>query len=109
MRIILGIVAACLLGVFLTGCMFTAPVIPPTALVFTNIKAPIDVDAASTPVALRKGEASSISVLGLVAVGDASVHAAAEEGDLTKVEHIDYKFLNVLGLFTRFTTIVYGE
>jgi hypothetical protein len=94
-----------------SGCagIYSAPVMPPQAFVFTNIKAPIDIDANGSPMPSKKGESSSINVLGIVAVGDASVKAAADDGGLVRVEHIDYEFLNVLGVFSKFTVIAYGE
>jgi hypothetical protein len=55
------------------------------------------------------GSASSIDILGLVAVGDASAKAAADSAGITRVEHMDYEYLNVLGVFQKYATIVYGQ
>ena len=111
MRIALAIVAlgtACLLLSGCTGVAF-APVIPPPAFVFTQYQAPLDVDYQNSPVTGKKGESSCINVLGLVSVGDASARAAAEDANITRIEHADYGMLSVLGIFSKYTTIVYGE
>ncbi|MCL5270163.1 MAG: TRL-like family protein [bacterium] len=97
-------------SLLLGGCAFyQAPVMPPPGFIVSSIQAPIDTDADQTPVSTRQGEASSMSILGLVAVGDASIKTAAEEGGLKKIDHVDYRYLNVLFIFQKFTTIVYGE
>lgn len=109
MKIVLGVVLIGLLCVSLTGCGYTAPVIPPTGFVYTNIKAPIDIDAASSPMPMKSGMSQSMSILGLVALGDASLHSAAEQGGITAVEHVDYEFMTILGIYSRFRTVAYGQ
>ncbi len=99
-------------GLLMTGCApYSTPVVPPTALVFSDVSAPLGTEyqrAAATPP--RMGEASTHSVLGLFAWGDASMHAAAENGDLTTIEYGDYKYLSVLwGLYARFTVMAWGQ
>jgi hypothetical protein len=99
------VVSICLL----TGCM-VAPVVPPLGGVFNSTTAPLDLDMDNTKIGKKRGEASSFCILGLISVGDASIKAAAEDGDITTVQHADYDYLNVLfGVFQRYTTIVYGE
>lgn len=92
-----------------TGCAYWAPVMPPQGLLFTSIKAPLDTDADSNPVGTKVGSASTTNILGLIAFGDASITSAARNGNLTKVEHIDYEFTNVFFLVQRFTVNAYGE
>ncbi|MBM4084179.1 MAG: hypothetical protein FJ272_05265 [Planctomycetes bacterium] len=82
---------------------------PPVAFVYTGVKAPLDIDTANTPVTGKKGTSSTINVLGVVATGDASIKAAADDGGITRVEHVDYEYFNVLFVFSKFTTIVYGQ
>ena len=65
--------------------------------------------ATSNPVGTKVGESSSIGVLGLVAVGDASIQNAAKQAGITKVSHVDVKKTSVLGLFASYKTLVYGE
>lgn len=90
------------------GCM-VAPVVPPSGGVYNNITAPLDVDVESTKMYSKRGESSSISILSLVAVGDAGIAAAAKNGGITIVEHADYNYFNILGIYQKYTTIVYGQ
>ena len=103
--------AIALVALSTTACagFYTAPVVPPTAFVFTSIAAPMDVQFDETATGTKRGEASTTNVLGLVSFGDASARAAAQQGGITVVKHADYEFLSVLGIFSRFTTIVYGD
>jgi predicted small lipoprotein YifL len=93
----------------LAGCGVVAPVVPPLAAVYTSVSAPLDTDLQETKLGPKKGEASCMSILGLVAVGDASIREAAKNGGITTIQAADYKFVNVLGVYQEFTTIVYGE
>jgi hypothetical protein len=97
----------------LTGCVTApvAPVVPPLAGIYTNIEAPLDLDSAGgKAIGPKRGEASTIAVLGLVAVGDAGVKAAAQQGGITRVNHLDYHFQSyVFGAFAKYTTVAYGE
>ncbi len=65
--------------------------------------------ATSNEVGTKVGESSSIGVLGLVCVGDASIQKAAKEAGIKKISHVDVKKMSVLGLFASYKTIVYGE
>jgi hypothetical protein len=93
-----------------SGCgYYYAPVMPPTGMAFSSVSGPMDIDAETTKVSPKMGESSSICVLGLFAFGDASVDAASRNGNLSNIEYLDYKYLNVLGFFQSFTTRAYGE
>ena len=56
----------------------------------------------------KRGEATAVSILGLVAVGDAGISAAAENGGITKVATVDQEGMHVLGFYAQSTTIVTG-
>ena len=91
----------------MAGCVapMNGPVIG--GLITIDAKAPIavgDPDAAATKVG--RSEASGIL---LVAFGDASISAAARDGNITRIHHVDVETLHVLGIYARSTTIVYGE
>lgn len=92
----------------LQGC-YSAPVMPPIGIVYTEIQAPLDTDFNATPIPAKSGSAESMSILGLVATGDASAKAAANQGGIQKIEHADYYYFNVLGVIQRYRTVVYGE
>jgi hypothetical protein len=57
----------------------------------------------------KHGEASCSNYLGLVAVGDASLDTAMKNGGITKVHHVDCRYQVILGLYSKFTLVVYGE
>ncbi len=57
----------------------------------------------------KKGEACAMSILGLVAVGDASIEGAKKDGGITKVATVDHSTLNILYLYGQYCTVVHGE
>lgn len=65
--------------------------------------------ATSNQVGSKVGTSSATGVLGLVAVGDASIRKAAKEAGITKISHVDVKKTSILGLFATYETIVYGD
>jgi len=93
----------------MTGCL-KAPFMPPPGMAFSQFNAPLDVDFQNTDMSgMKKGTAETISILGLVATGDASSQAAAQNGGITKIVHADYEYFNVLGVFQKTTVVVYGK
>ena len=92
-----------------TGC-FRAPVTPPVARVFTNWEAPLNLSFDESEGEYRSGKATSVSILGLLAFGDASVATAARNGRLETVDHVGYRTLIVLfGVYQGWTTVAYGH
>jgi TRL-like protein family len=96
---ILKLVSAMLVVVFLvSGCLYT------------HVLTPYDTNLDKTVLGQKTGKAVMYSVLGLVAWGDASTAAAAKQGGLSTVNHMDKEFLNIIfGIYTETTTIVYGD
>lgn len=96
-----------LLAVFplLTGCMTTTS---------TQVAAPVmqsqdpgavgdqSVEPAKTGMATAQGYV-------LFYFGDNSLQAAMDNGDISRIHHVDYKTFNILGLYVKRTTIVRGE
>ena len=75
-----------------------------------NIKTPYDTDLNKTVLGNKVGKACYQSVLWLVAWGDAGTQAAAKDGNITTINHMDKEELSILfGLYTRTTTVVYGD
>lgn len=107
-RSLFSVVALAVASLLFTGC-YVAPVMPPPGLLFQSVEAPIDTDAQGNTIGSRVGESSSMSVLGLIASGDASVSTAARKGGITRIDHVDYKYLHILLIYHQFTTKVYGE
>lgn len=63
----------------------------------------------SNQLGTKVGKSGSIGVLGLVAIGDASIQTAANSAGIKKVSHVDAKKTSVLGLFAKYEMLVYGE
>lgn len=87
------------------GC--ATAVSPVTGSIYMNVKGPMSPGAhhASSKV----GKAQCTSILGIVATGDASIETAAKNGGITKIHHVDHHSTGILGIYAKFTTIVYGE
>jgi len=98
-------------SVLSTACagIYGAPVVPPPGFLFSRFSAPLDIDAQATELGSKVGRSSSQSILGLIAVGDASISSAAKAGGITTIRHVDYEFENLVGVFSRFTIVVYGD
>jgi energy-coupling factor transporter transmembrane protein EcfT len=95
-RIILIILISILL--VLSGCAFV------------NIKTPFDTDLDKTDLGSKRGTATAYSLLWLVSWGDASYAAAAKNGDIKVMKHADQEVRQVLlGLYTRWRVVVYGD
>lgn len=58
---------------------------------------------------IKTGKACVHSVLQLVSAGDGGIDAAKKEGGITKVASVDYDFMNVLGVYGQYCTLVKGE
>lgn len=57
---------------------------------------------------LKRGEATQTGIV-LYVTGDSSIEAAMKNGGIKKVHHVDYKNTTILFLYTKTTTIVWGE
>lgn len=78
-----------------------------TGALYTNVKQ--GEMATSNVRGSKVGTAKASAFLGLVAIGDASVDAAAKKGGITRISHVDSQKKSILGIVTSTTTIVYGE
>ena len=104
-RVLVSLVVGAGLIMVLSGCaMVKAPV---NGGWYTNLQA--SEGATSNVGASKIGEASCTSILGLIATGDASIDAAAKAAGITKIHHVDYKAESLLGIYSKYTVVVYGE
>ncbi|MDD5507183.1 MAG: TRL-like family protein [Bacteroidales bacterium] len=95
-----------LIGVFfLAGCAVVKT--PLTGFIYSDVKAPFAVT--SNTGADRVGTAEATSILGIVALGDASIDAAAKSAGITKIHHVDEHVTGILGIYARYKVVVYGE
>ncbi|MDL2124517.1 MAG: TRL-like family protein [Deltaproteobacteria bacterium] len=104
MRRTIATFTACAILFFVMGCATPYPV----GTLYTQLELPVAVTANSgTPT--KVGTSKCISVLTLVAIGDASIEAAKKDGGITKVHHVDWEVENILGIFGKYKVTVYGE
>lgn len=90
--------AALLLASSLSGCIYSKAITP------------LDENVENTRIGTKTGRASVHIVAWMVAWGDAGVEAAARNGGLEVINHLDTERQIVLfGLYSRITTIAYGE
>lgn len=57
----------------------------------------------------KVGRSNYVSVLGIIALGDGGINVAAKNAGIKKISHVDVQKTSVLGLFSKYETIVYGE
>ena len=77
---------------------------------YMNITTPYDTDLEKTVLGEKVGKSSSHSVLWLFAWGDAGTAAAAKDGNITVINHMDVQIINILfGLYSKKITILYGD
>ena len=98
MKRITQFVLACVLAAVLNGCLYT------------NIKYPLDENLDRTELGTKTGSAYMQSVLWLFAWGDASTKAAATNGELNVINHLDIEQqIYFFGIYSKTTVIAYGS
>jgi len=81
-----------------------------SSCVYTNIKIPLDDDVNNTQLGEKVGYSRAHSIAWLVAWGDSGTHAAAVDGNIQTIQHLDLHFISILfGLYTQHETIAYGN
>ena len=89
----------------LTGCVM--PNSPVVAGIVIDQKGPVaGFDSAAGATKVGRAKAEGILIVGY---GDASIDTAAKNGGITKIHHADTECLNILGIYARYETVVYGE
>jgi len=100
-------VVAAILALFVFGCAASTPPVP--GYLYTQVKSATAVGPASPAGELKSGEACVISILGLVATGDASIEAAKTAGQINSIAYVDYTGFSILGVYAKYCTVVYGK
>jgi len=78
--------------------------------VYSSVSTPLDTNLHDTTLGMKEGRAESQSVCWLVAWGDRSSQAAAADGAISTLRHMDQHTLFVFfGVYAKQTTIVYGD
>ena len=65
--------------------------------------------ATDEAMATKEGKACGTSILGAVALGDASIVAAKANGGITKVSSVDHYVKSIMGVWGEWCTIVKGN
>ncbi len=90
----------CMPGFYTVGTLYTSVKSPSVALAYHG---------PSANTASKVGKVTATNILGIVATGDVSLEAAMRSAGITKVHHVDQEVTNILGLFSTYSIIVYGE
>ncbi len=92
------VLSAVIASVLLSGCFYA------------HVLSPLDTNADKTVLGQKTGKATSYSLLWSAAWGDAGTAAAAKNGGIMQVNHMDKELFSVFfGIYTESTTIVYGD
>ena len=93
-----ALILMALVAIFLSGCMYM------------KVQRPYDKNYDKTELGTKEGRSSLQSICWIAAWGDAGTRAAAEDGNIKVIRHADVEyFVVLLGLYTRLTTVVYGD
>lgn len=92
-------------GALLCSCGMTKS--PVQGLAYTDVVSGTAVT--SNKLATKVGKATATGILCLFATGDASYQTAAKNAGITKISHVDERNYTILGVYTTYETIVYGE
>ncbi len=81
-----------------------------TGCLYAHVTTPLSTELNKTDLGHKQGESRIYSVLWLFAWGDGGAAAAAKNGGITVMTHMDRELYSILfGIYTRSTTIVYGD
>lgn len=98
------VLAVLVLGLFSTACSLSG--FGPVGGLYTEHKVGV---YATSPTGSKTGKACSQSILGLVALGDASVEEAASKAGITKVNNINLESFSLLFVYGTLCTVVQGD
>jgi hypothetical protein len=92
-------------GSLLAGCQIVA--MPVGGAIYGDVEWAMDTPTGA--IGSKTGSSECMSILGLIAVGDASTQAAARNGGITKISTVEHHSTNILGIYGKFVTRVTGE
>jgi hypothetical protein len=106
-KLIASVLLACVAAVLLTGCAFISPISGGTqGFLFTQTDAAVAIGSASSSAKVGTAESTAIVCF---ATGDSSIQKAMQNGGITKIHHVDCKVFSILGVYAKYTTVVYGD
>jgi uncharacterized protein YceK len=89
----------------LSGCASIYPI----GTLYTGVKLPTMMGDGKDISYTKIGKAEACSILTLIAMGDASLEKAIQNGGIKTVKYVDYHADNILGIYGTYTTTVYGD
>jgi hypothetical protein len=104
-----NVLALVLLTMGLEGCLGTFAFGRRAPIGFLYGDASSGLQGTNNNIGKKKGEACASSILGLITTGDAGIRAAADAGGVTQVSAVDASVMNILGIYTKYCTIVSGD
>ena len=75
--------------------------------IYTDIVTPVA--ATSNAVGTKVGSSQCVGYVGIVALGDGGIDAAAKNGNISRISHVDVQTKSYVGCYTVNTYVVYGE
>jgi len=104
---VVALVALCSLAVMFAGCAVTpnSSVIAPLNV---RQESPVAVGNTTDVQPKKVGTAMSEGIL-FIGFGDSSIKSAMKDGNIDRIHHVDSESLNILGIYSRYETKVYGE
>lgn len=85
-------------------------IVATSGCIYTHVTIPLSTELNKTDLGHKQGESSLYSLVWLFAWGDAGAASAAKNGGITVLTHMDRDVLSILfGVYSRVTTIVYGD
>lgn len=80
------------------------------SFIYGNVKYPSAYSGASEKgPGPKKGISKAQNIMGLIAVGDASVEAACKAGSISEVATVDHEYMSILGVYVEWSTIETGN
>lgn len=97
----------------LSSCAVVRPYHPTGGLLYSNLKEDnitsveaTDFNATSYS---KTGSSCAVNILGLVALGDATIEGAKNDSGIKKVVSVDYNYENILGFYGKTCVVVNGN
>jgi len=97
-KVFFALVTTIIISTIFSGCAYT------------KVRVPLDTDTNKTQLGSKVGESHAYSIAWLFFWGDAGTAAAAKNGGIKTINHLDAEYFVILfGLYSRLTTIAYGD
>ena len=92
------------------GSLAAALVVIASGCAYLHVQRPLSINFEQTQIGSKEGRSNAYSILWLFAWGDAGTRAAATHGNIKVIRYADTETKLVLfGVYTRVTTVVYGD